>query len=212
MSLLEQVRGEVIAFEGTGSAIDQLRVTVEGIGTGLLLHNPAGMGADSGAEGAIEKGKRKFDAKEDAERAAYRLADGQLAIPGSHFRGALLNASKGIRPKGKKGSLKTVFAHIVVDEDLIGLTDHAGRPIHDYEIDSQRAIIQRQGIIRSRPKIKFWRAAVTFNFESSILGSGASGLITMVLADAGNSQGVGDFRPNKGGPYGRFRVVDYTLL
>jgi hypothetical protein len=203
---MELIPGEIVRYDDdVGIETAQLRITVEGI-TPLLLHNPAGM---SGATKGPQKGERVFDPKEEAERGTYRLETGQLAIPGAHFRGALLLAAGGWKKAKGRGSIRANMAHVTVAEDLIGLVDHNGQPLTTYDIDTRRAIVQRSGILRSRPKLNLWRAIVTFNFEEKMI---TPNLIVGVLADAGNNQGVGDYRPNKNGPYGRFKIVEYMLV
>jgi len=73
----------------------------------------------------------------------------------------------------------------------------------DWEIDTRRVTIQRQGILRSRPKISDWGCVLEFEYDEELI---QPELIASVLENAGKSPGVGDYRVGKKGPFGRFTV------
>jgi hypothetical protein len=87
---------------------------------------------------------------------------------------------------------------------------HDGTPIKDYIIDRRRAIIQRNGIIRCRPCFPEWSCTFTIEYDPELIGKEPK-IIADVLQDAGNRIGVGDFRPSRNGPFGRFKVRNYAL-
>lgn len=176
-------------------------ITVEGM-TPLLLHNPASMG--QGGDGLSAKGKNVPTPEEEAEAGTYRLASGQLAIPSFAFRGALLSAAKG-RKLGKAFATAVVKGSVFVTSELTGLDDLDGSPLHAYEIDARRARVGNAGVTRCRPKLEKWTAEVVFEFDPDFI---APETIRELLAIAGRTIGVGDFRPEKAGPFGRFTVRD----
>jgi hypothetical protein len=72
-----------------------------------------------------------------------------------------------------------------------------------YVVDTRRAVVQRNGVLRSRPKILAWVCVVTFEVDETI---GGSQLLEDIGNLAGRMVGIGDFRPEKGGPFGRYAV------
>ena len=61
--------------------------------------------------------------------------------------------------------------------------------------------------MRHRPRIDEWRAKFTLRINPKIL---PVELIHRLLQDGGEQNGVGDFRPEKGGPFGVFRVIRWS--
>jgi hypothetical protein len=182
--------------------VRRIRITVDGI-KALLTHNPESMGADTSAK----RGSRIPEAEVEAEAGVYRLADGTCGIKGESFRASLLGAAGAW--KAKRSTMKSHLAHVVVVEELIPLQRRDGSPIKDYVIDSRRAIVQRQGIIRRRPKFEEWSATFSIEYDPVLIKSPE--IIAEIMADAGNRMGVGDYRPQKNGPFGRFQVRSFQV-
>jgi|SRR5215471_4246345 len=178
-------------------------VTVDGIKP-LLTHNPDSMGIEKGPG----KGSRIPAAEDEAEAGTYRMPDGVCAIKGEAFRGCIIIAASAWKAKGKK-TMKSLISHIVVVEELVPLMRRDGTMIKDYIIDSRRAIIQRQGIIRRRPRFDEWSATFTIEYDPQLISDPC--IIVDILADAGNRMGVGDYRPARNGPFGRFAVRNYAI-
>lgn len=181
--------------------MDTIKITVDGL-TALLLHNPAGMG--TGNDGLSVKGKNIPTPHEEAEAGAYRMPDGQLALPSFAFRGALLSAAKG-RKLGKAFATAIVRGSVFVTSELTPLWHPDGSPLKEYEIDARRARVGTAGITRCRPKLDPWSAVVEFEADPEFI---AEDTVRELLGIAGRTIGVGDFRPEKTGPFGRFTVRD----
>jgi len=184
----------------------RLRVTVVGIKP-LMTHNPESMGTEKGPG----KGSRIPEAEVEAEAGVYRFPDGTCGLKGEAFRGSMVGkggSAAAWKMKGKK-TMKSLLSHIVVVEELVPLLHLDGKPIKDYVIDARRAIVQRQGIVRRRPRFDEWQCTFTIEYDPQIIDNPK--LIVDVLADAGNRVGVGDFRPACNGFFGRFRVREYAV-
>ena len=194
----------VIPYNGGDTQLARIRISVVGISP-LMTHNPQSMGV----EVAPGKGSRIPDAETEAEAGCYRMEDGTLAIKGESFRGALLGAAGAWKAKAKK-TMRSILSHIVVVEELVQLHHPDGELLTSYVIDARRAIVQRQGIIRRRPRFENWACSFTMEYDQQICPEPK--LIVDVCADGGGRMGVGDFRPQKNGPYGRFVVREYSLL
>jgi hypothetical protein len=203
--MLENIRmSEEILYEPDNVASTSLlRVVVEGI-KALLTHNPQSMGQGEGAK----RGSRIPEPEAEAEAGCYRLEDGTCCLKGEAFRGAILGAA-GAWKAAKRATMKSHLAHIVIVEELVPLTYPDGQVIKEYSIDRRRAIVQKQGIIRCRPRFEQWRAPFTIEFDPMLIKNPR--MIVDILADGGNRIGVGDYRPQRNGFFGRFRVVSYSL-
>jgi len=181
----------------------RITIVVDGR-TPLLTHNPQSMAITKGPS----KQSRIPDPADEAEAGCYRMADGTLCIKGDSFRGALLLAAGAWKTKGK-ATMKSRLSHIVVTDELIALKYKDGSPITSFEIDQRRVMVQKAGIIRSRPKFTDWSCEITFEFDSLLVPDPK--IICDVLNDSGARIGVGDFRPGKNGPFGRFVVRSYRI-
>ena len=178
------------------------QVVIEGIGRGLLMNNPSSMFAPR----ELAKGKRSTDkptAEEDAAKSAYWTPDhSSLAFPAMNLWAGMKAASKGYKsPVNKKLALSPLIAG-----DVEVLPDMIPFGTADYQIDVRRAVVQRAGIPRARAWLPSWRLKFTVNWEAQFLGEG-DGWLQENLEVLGTRVGIGDFRPQRGGPFGRFRVV-----
>jgi hypothetical protein len=81
----------------------------------------------------------------------------------------------------------------------------------DYEIYLKRVVVQGSGIMRARPLIRNlseedggpWYCTVEFEYDADTISEPE---IAMIVNQAGKFPGVADYRPGKGGPFGRYRV------
>jgi hypothetical protein len=176
----------------------------------LLMHNPTSMRA--GGEEMERSGKRIPKSYDEAKAGLYVLpGGGQLYAKSDWFREAGLIAAKEVKDPTKRGraTLTTRFAaSVFLTRDtcpLFRATDPT-KPItdkdEDWEIDQRRVVVQKQGILRSRPKIDNWRCVLEFEYDKETMPD--VGLILGVLQYAGKYPGVGDYRVGKKGPFGRF--------
>jgi hypothetical protein len=193
---------ERIPYEAPAMKARRLHVAVDGIKP-LLTHNPESMNTPS----EPGKGSRIPDAEVEAEAGVYRMANGVCALKGEAFRGAALGAASAW--KKKRLSMKSLLSHITVVEELVPLRRRDGTAIKDYVIDARRAIVQKQGIVRRRPRFDEWSCEFTIEFDPALVDEPR--LIVDILADAGNRIGVGDYRPSRNGWFGRFAVREYWL-
>jgi hypothetical protein len=185
------------------TAVAQIKITVRGVYP-LMTHNPSTMGQGQEAK----RGSRIPEAEVEAEAGTYRLEDGSCAIKGESFRGCILDAAGAW--KAKRSTMKSRLSHITIVEELLQLRHHDETPITSYEIDARRAVIKKQGIIRRRPKYAEWQCDFTVQYDPVLVPEPL--IIVDIAADAGGRIGVGDYRPQKNGPFGRFKVISYQLL
>lgn len=170
----------------------------------ILMSNPVGMTNRSTGKGLSRKVIPTPE--EEAETGAYRLPTNQLYIPAVAFRGAILNASMGYRI-GKEPARIRLSAGIIIDQDRFPIFRSNGNgldPVRDYAIDTRRAVVQRQGILRSRAMVELpWECTVAFSYDADIV---TDVLIADALKRAGQIIGILDYRPACKGWFGRFEV------
>ncbi len=190
----------------------KIKVVLEGIGRGLLMHKFC----IEAYENQVKKNKAKPSPEEEAERVAYRLAPekesekGQLCLPAEHFIGSLISAGAGFKQVGggKKTYKSVLTGNLDICPENVGLTDAKGTPLKDYKIDSRPVCIRatKGRIIRHRPLIEVgWRAEFTLVLSDD---SVPLEVIKAVLEEAGKSKCVGDFRPR----FGQFRVISVDKI
>jgi hypothetical protein len=175
-----------------------ITIHVEGI-SALLLHNPAGMRPSE-----QQLGRKTIPTPEDeAEAGTYRLPNGQLYLPTPAFRSCLVSAGKG-RRFGKTAATTIIKGAVFPSDEVTPLITPDGDPLHDYEIDMRRAVIQRAAVVRCRPKLPKWAADVHFDVDEEFISDTQ---VRELFAIGGRVVGVGDYRPEKAGPFGRFTVA-----
>jgi hypothetical protein len=172
----------------------------------LMMHNPASM---QGGGASPKLGRKNIPTPEvEAEASAYRMeaknGKGQLYARGDWFQGALRKGASGLRI-GKVSAKTVLAAGLMVTEERCPIYyPKTGKPIHDYVIDSRRAVVQSQGIIRSRAKLEEWACSVVCEYDDEIL---TPNHIEQLFNRAGQYGGVGDQRPGAPktpGPFGVF--------
>jgi hypothetical protein len=185
----------------TGPAL----VTFEIVGLSqLLMHNPAAMARPQGGGGKL--GTKKIPTpEEEAEASVYRNANGELYLPSMQFRASMLKACTN-RKIGKLAAKSIVAGSVFMVETECPLVHpDTGKPLTVWAIDSQRAVVQGNGIIRSRARLDRWATKLAMEIDPTFIPDPS--LIEELLNIAGKICGVGDFRPNRGGPFGRFRAT-----
>ena len=166
----------------------------------LLTHNPASMKA-----GQIGAKQKKIPTPEDEARAGiYFDGDGNCCLRADSFRSAILNGVKGLKIGRSSAASVLQSAIFPPTTDLTPiLHPDSGEPFREgeYEIDSRRAVVQRQGIVRSRPKFTRWACVASLLIDEEAVKPEA---VEEFLNIAGQKAGVGDYRIERRGPFGGF--------
>ena len=163
----------------------------------LMTHNPASM--MSGPQGP--KTKRIPTPEEEAQAGLYVTEDGDYFLPSVAFRSALLSGLKGKRI-GKIGAATVIKPAVFnADEQTVILDPQTGEPNREWVVDARRAIIQRNGVVRCRPRFNRWGAVLRLLIDEEIA---SAELLEEHLNIAGTTVGVGDYRIERGGQFGSF--------
>lgn len=150
---------------------------------------------------ALERKKQpklKRTPEETAEAATYYTDDGSYGLPLLALKSAIISAAHKdlgiektlvkkalfIPSKDSRKCVKMVCSEPICREDIVrvgmGSTD-----------------------LRYRPEFAEWGATITVTFDAGMLTSGD---IINLVNRAGFSVGIGEWRPEKGGEFGRFEV------
>jgi len=184
--------------------LTDLAIKIVGL-TPLVMHSSRGMQQSAG--GATRK--KIPTPKDEAEAGAYRLPNGDLYIPSDGFIGGMRKVGTSLRLTIEKTPIRNVLAASVFLEspEIPLYHPKTKKPIREYEIYTCRAVVQRQGIMRSRPRIREWAATIKLSYDNELI---APTVIRDLLTRAGKVVGIGDQRPGAPltpGPYGRYEVL-----
>jgi hypothetical protein len=150
--------------------------------------------------------------REKAERTAYRRQDGTLYMPGAAIARLLREAGGSHKQTGSRKSLKYIVpAGVMILDDEIGLHDASGDPLTEIEVDSRPITIPstKGRIMRHRARIEKWRATFHIEIDETVLGVQT---VHQLLEEGGRRIGVLDYRPERGGPFGRFAVIAWEEI
>lgn len=193
------------------SPVDVFTFEITGKSPGIMFNNPAMMGESSG-EVTKTRANKKYNDEDEAEMRTYRNDKGNLVVPAVQIRASILEASKAY--KLGRTNMKTLLNHIMIEPvDELELKKLNNRPIKTYNIDKRRVVVSRAGIMRARPVVPEWKLSFSVEvdrelMENSLQGTSTLDVLTKILSDAGKKQGIGDYRPQKGGSFGRFDITD----
>lgn len=154
-------------------------------------------------------GKRDYGTpRQQAENTAYLDNNGRAWLPSTWIKGAIANVSSDYKLPASRKSVKSVIggAVIPVEEKCYFVQKYTKK---DIEIDSRPCVIQRSRIMRHRARFEKWTVKVELEIEDSILDPDN---VYQMLVDSGRRSGLGDYRPSKGGPFGRFKVTKWKQI
>lgn len=161
----------------------------------------------SGVSPTYSKGG-KGTPREQATPKLYADKTGALFVPGTNIFAAIIAA--GVFHKAGKTKLTTmktslIPAGVTIDELICPLTGS------DWEVDSRSVVIPSTGgrIMCHRPRIDVWSCTFTVDLDESMF---SPALVRAVIDDAGKKIGLGDYRPSRKGPFGRFVVKHWNVL
>ena len=184
-------------------------VQVEIAGTSPLLINRF-KEQDEVVDAVKKSNKKDYGSSRDqAEATAYRDEDTKkIWIPTIWVTGAIKTVASDYKLPGTRKSVKSVSGGVIVpvEEKAYFCEDYS---LEDIEVDSRPVVIQRARIMRHRAKLEKWSIKVELQIDEDILPLKD---VHAILVDAGRRAGLGDYRPQKGGPFGRFQVTSWKEL
>ena len=167
--------------------------------TPVLMNMPEQYGFD---EQWVEK-KATTDNDKQALRKLYRLPDGVIYQPATHLERTMMEGAKKLKMKGAgKATYSKIFGSMVSVEP--GAIPHVNQ---EFEIFKTSVVIPstKGRIISYRPMIKDWSLRFEVLAEDEIPGA----VVKEALEIAGRYSGIGDWRPEKKGKFGKFQVTSF---
>lgn len=165
----------------------------------LLQNNPVTFIGVSESDELIA-GKKKYNDNDEAKRRCYLDPDGRYCHPSEAIIKAITRAVTG-KKFGKLTAATAVRGSVFIVEPFASIEDMRGKPATKYTIDKRAVVIGKARIPRCRPCWAKWQMRVPLEIDTSIL---TPAHILESLSLAGRIIGIGDYRPEKGGGFGRF--------
>lgn len=173
----------------------RVKVELTGISP-LLMNNPIAMLEEKTDKLRTEK----RNPTDDAKKTLYLDENGKLYVPSTAIKGTLINAAA-YRKFGKYAAKSIVAGGVTILPEKIILEPQK------WEIDYRTVVIQRARVPKARGKVSNWKLSFELLYNEKLIGS--SELIKPILEDAGERVGILDFRPQRMGSFGMFRVTKW---
>lgn len=183
-----------------------IEVEIKGI-TPLLIHRFTECSEQKSATRRVEVEQR--DPLVEATKNAYVASDGTFYFSAFSIPNAMSSAGSNHKMRGSRKTLRFVVPSAVrVTSDIITILNGSG-PASRFEVDSRPVTIPatKGRVMRHRPRFDAWGARFSLLLDDSLLGADTA---HQLLNEAGQSIGIGDFRPEKRGPFGTFRVTSFS--
>lgn len=149
-------------------------------------------------ESKAKRRDEQYDPVTDALKALYKDDGLGCYVPSTWVEACLRETAKEFKAARGRGTLKaTVLSSVFVDPEKIPL----GKDTYD-ELDVRPVVIQRNRVVKGRPRFNAWECEFTINFNEDRM---KKDVLKQLLEEAGATKGIGDYRPK----FGRFKVVSF---
>ena len=172
----------------------------------LLIHRFGEESEQAKSTRRIEVSQR--DPREEATKVAYIAKDGTYYFSAFSIPGAMGNAGANHKMRGSRKTLRFIVPSAIrVTAEAITILNGSG-PAKGFEVDSRPVTIPatKGRVMRHRPRFDDWGAKFSLLLDDKTLSVEDA---HMLLTEAGQYIGIGDFRPEKRGPFGTFRVTRF---
>lgn len=192
-----------------------LRIAVDIQGSSPLLMNrfteAAAAKVSAGSSSAITIGS-KGTPREQAEPRLYTTPSGNPMVPGPNVFRALIDAGsfhKAGRKQITTGTSSLVPAGIQLEELECPIQNPFGGKV-EWEVDSRSVVnpSTRGRMMCHRPRFDTWKISFTLIVDDKMF---SDQIVRALVDDAGSKIGLGDFRPSRKGPFGRFLVSHWRV-
>ena len=186
----------------------EISITISGV-TPLLMHafTPVqGLESTAGERSAIAGNKDELP-RDIAALVLYWSQDKKrIIVPGMNLYRSIIDA--GTFHKIGKSKVTTLKTSLVPAGMWLREMELPIEP-EEWEVDARPVVIPSTGgrVLRYRPRFDEWSLSFTLEVDTSMF---SLGLARKLVDDAGKKIGLGDFRPARKGPFGRFVVTSWT--
>ena len=185
----------------------RIEVTIQGVSPLLMnrFTEESEVKVSSGT-GAVLTGSQATP-REQAAKKAYSDEKGNLFIPGPNLFAALISAGRFHKiGKMKVTTQKTslISAGLIVEDTVVPLSTSR------FEVDSRSIVNPQTGGRKMcyRPRVDEWSLKFGLDVDETMFDAK---FIRALVDDAGKKVGLGDFRPERKGPFGRFVVKSWKV-
>ena len=160
---------------------------------------------------AVAMSSDKGTPRERAEKTLYIGADGKPVIPGPNVYRSIIDAGR-FHKAGKEKVTTQKSSLVPAGIWLVDIECQLFNPDHDapsWEVDARRVVNPATGgaMMAYRARFDSWRLRFTLNVDDKMFGEQ---IVRALVDDAGQKIGLGDFRPSRKGPFGRFKVISWS--
>lgn len=154
------------------------------------------------------------DPRVQCEKVLYRFPNSQnIGVPGAAFARMIREAGGSHKARGSRKSLKYIVpaAVVVLDELCPLFLKDRKTPLTDFEVDSRPVTIPatKGRVMRHRPRFNEWTCKVNLRINTDILDEDT---VRKLMIEGTTQIGIGDYRPEKGGPFGCSDVVAWKVF
>ena len=157
-------------------------------------------------EGELEKKAKlkRRGSKElpDIQKKLYRNGQGNY-IPSEWFEASMKEAAKQFIEKGRRSYNRSVAGGVEVFPEEIILAPQEW--VTDIRSAVNRNCNPPARIIVERPRFDDWSVGFELHIDDDL----ETDVIKEILSFAGKKEGIGGFRPNKNGKFGKFEIEEY---
>ena len=144
------------------------------------------------------RAKKVYVPEDEAEKKTYRVGEGNLYLPSTHFKASMVKAATDFKMTGRKTYKDYVKSGVFIEPVEIVLDQQ------EYEIHAEPVVIQRARVMSWRPKFKEWSCEFMIEITDEMVNQST---LKEILVAAGQYKGVGDYRPE----YGRFDIESFEV-
>lgn len=188
-----------------------IQIKIEIAGESPLLCNrftDAAMLKLDGGTSAIAASSDKGTPRERASERLYVDTAGRPVLPGPNLYRSFIDAGR--FHKAGKEKITTMKSSLVPaamwmkEVELLLLAE-------GWEVDCRTVVNPATGgrMVAYRPRFDRWSLGFTLDVDEKMFGQS---LVRSLVDDAGSKIGVGDFRPARKGPFGRFKVTSWAVI
>lgn len=157
--------------------------------------------------------KKDRPVAEKAEEKIYRDKEGHIGLSPDMLLAALVNAGRKVKigkTQVSTATTTTLFDFFQLKSDFLILANGRDQEAPIWVPDQRRGVSNQSksptAVCIVRPKFDEWAFEVTCTFDEKVAGRDT---MMKLFKEAGSSQGVGSFRPNRKGRYGMFVVREW---
>jgi len=149
----------------------------------------------------------KGSPREQATKKAYADDKGNLYIPGPNLFSCIIQA--GTFHKAGKAKVTTLKSSLI-PAGMAVLDVVCPLNTKDFEVDSRSVVIPSTGgrIMCHRPRLDTWKLGFRLDVDEAMF---PAAFVRLLIDDAGRKVGLGDFRPARKGPFGKFAVTGWKV-